>query len=680
MTITYRADIDGLRFVAVFSVLLFHANISSFAGGFVGVDIFFVISGFLITSLLLKELDANGRIDFIEFWARRTRRLVPIALFVIFSTLIATYYLLSMPEFYYAIRDSFWAATYLINWVNVQSAVQYFGDGNEQGIFIHYWSLAVEEQFYVFITLIFIISIYSIKVFFENYCRYVVKTVFLNLAVVSVLSFFLGLYYSHESQPVAFFGTPSRIWQFFVGSALSFMGHFGIVLGSRLRFWSLWIGTFLIAYSVFFFDATLAYPSFFALYPTLGASLIILAGIKLPVSEEFFLQRILSAKWPVRVGRISYSLYLWHWPVFVIWKSRSETWGPLDISGAILLTLLLSVAGYLLIEKPVRYSAFLRARKFVTLGSALLLSTVVVISSSEIEEEIRDLNVIYLSESVNYSSTGIRQNSLAASLVETSCHLSLQAVAHPTCAFGQLSSDRKMVLFGDSHAAQWFLVLDEFAKSNDFRLLARTKTSCAPIDIRVWHDPLKRRYEECETWREAILREIERLKPDIVFMSSFSGYEPLDAEGVALNGASRLDSLARGERDVINRISRTGAKVAFLADTPRLDEDPLDCLIINPLRPERCATPSSKAVLERAPWSLMEQQPGSNVQVVDMIDRFCWDGLCHAANSEYIIMRDRHHFTLAYSRTLISEFGERLNQLFGSSFFLANEKDSVSDN
>ncbi|RLQ88449.1 acyltransferase family protein [Notoacmeibacter ruber] len=156
MKIAYRADIDGLRSVAVISVLLFHAEIASFAGGFVGVDIFFVISGYLITSILLKELSATGRIDFVNFWARRVRRLLPIAIVVILATLLAYHILFSIPHFYYAVRDAVWAVAYLINWNKIQSAVQYFDEGGGQGPFIYYWSLAVEEQFYLLVTVLFL--------------------------------------------------------------------------------------------------------------------------------------------------------------------------------------------------------------------------------------------------------------------------------------------------------------------------------------------------------------------------------------------------------------------------------------------------------------------------------------------------------------------------------------------
>ncbi|RLQ88447.1 acyltransferase family protein [Notoacmeibacter ruber] len=385
----------------------------------------------------------------------------------------------------------------------------------------------------------------------------------------------------------------------------------------------------------------------------------------------------MSTTGPVQIGRISYSLYLWHWPVFVIWKSSVGSWGAVDICGALLLTICLSVLGFIFIEKPVRYSPRLVSRKYTSVGVALLSTAVLVIGLVQVKQDIEQINIIYLSDGSSIFSREVRYDLPAISTGERRCHLSSEIVEYPPCEFGTASSDRRMVLFGDSHAAQWFPVLKEIAEDQGFKLLARTKTNCFPNDIRLWHDQLKRQYFECDEWREAVLAEIERLKPDVVFMSAYSRHHVVDDKGQTLKGTARLEALASGEERILERILQTGARVVFFADTPRMDIDPLDCLVSNPLRSDMCTTPRSLALAKRSPWSVSDQKPRPDVAVIDMTDNFCWDDVCRAASSNFVMMRDAHHIAVKYSLTLRPEVERKIAQIFGDIFVRPRDETAV---
>lgn len=668
MKISYRADIDGLRSVAVVSVLLFHASVPGFSGGFVGVDVFFVISGYLITSILINELGATGRIDFLNFWARRTRRLVPSALLVVIVTLGAAHFLLPIPDFYYAARDSVWASTYLINWTKIQSAVEYFDEGGELGPFIHYWSLAVEEQFYIFLTVVFLIAIFFFRFFSGRKINYLLVWIFVTLLVFALGSFAINIHYSVASQPVAFFSTPSRIWQFVLGAFIGFFEYYGVSPTVRQRVCASWVGGGFIALAIFTFDAGLAYPNYYAILPTVGAGLVILAGINGNEKPKSRLQALLSERVPVLVGQLSYSLYLWHWPVVVLWRSNFETWAALDIAAVLAITFLLSVTGYVLVEKPVRYSRTLALRSTLSLTAGLLVSSFIVFGAIQIRDTIRTQNIIYLSNETSHPTEDIRNALPAVYLTDPACHVSPNVIEYPPCVFGHPTEDGSMFLFGDSHAAQWFPALDAIAQEQAFKLYSRTKSGCPPADVRLWYDLLKRDYSECSMWRERVVEEIERRKPAIVFISSFSGYDPLGEDDNVLHGEARLAALIAGERRTVDRIRQSGAQVVFLADTPFFDIDPLDCLVSNPERADLCRVSSSEALAERAPWSLETQSDQTGVHVVDMTDRFCWDGYCRAANTDFVFMRDNSHITMAYSEFLTADLKSRLVKALGDPF------------
>ena len=655
----YRADVDGLRAIAVIGVLLFHAEIPSLSGGFTGVDIFFVISGYLISSILILELENKGHVNYIDFWARRTKRLLPSALLVIILTLISAYYILSNVQFYYAIRDSVWASTYLINWTKLSSAVQYFDDGGQHGPFLHYWSLAVEEQFYLILIAIFFLAIQLKKIpFFNN--NSTSSIVILFIFTIAIISFILNIYSISIAQPISFFGTHARVWELALGVAVGVIERKNISPSIKTRSYLSWLGIALIVGSYFILSSDTKYPGYFALIPTIGAVAFLLAGINqknqpLPIPLKLF-----STNIPVSIGKLSYSLYLWHWSVFVLWRNHFGLWTYLDITFSLVITWVLAWISFNTVENPIRYSKYLTNNYGYSLIGASILTLIFVLSALQLNKNVSSKNLIVLSGGNAFQSEEIRTDYPLIYKVRPRCHLSQKAVRHPECMYGSSEKNKTIFLFGDSHAAQWFPAVHGMTERNNFTLYSRTKSSCSPLLIQHWNINWKREYSECSEWRDTVLNEIIEVKPDYVFLAVYSKHEVLDSNKQLLIGEERLEALLQAEKRTIEKIRESGASVILIEDTPLQTADPLDCLVENPKNDTICKTPLIEALKNTFPLSIDSNPNIEGVYLLDMNSNFCYeDGMCYVTDGEFIYTRDKDHISKQYAIHLSSDFEKR---------------------
>jgi peptidoglycan/LPS O-acetylase OafA/YrhL len=303
---TKRLDIEGLRAVAVTVVILFHLHITGFSGGFVGVDIFFVISGFLITSLLLRERHSHGRIDLMAFWMRRARRLLPNAFLVLACVLLASFAMVPAYRWGEVTADVFAALAFYANFHFSAKAVDYFFVNSTPSAVLHFWSLSVEEQFYVLWPLI--IAATTAMIADRKH-----KLLLLIILAASLASFVANVLMIGTNQPNAFLGFVTRIWQLGVGAALAtwFFAHVPSPQVSNILSW---VGAIGIAVSIFFFDESLRYPGWWAMLPTLSCAAMIAGGAGAPNAMPSRMLGYSVLQW---IGARSYSLYLWHWPLIV---------------------------------------------------------------------------------------------------------------------------------------------------------------------------------------------------------------------------------------------------------------------------------------------------------------------------------------------------------------------------
>ncbi len=360
--LTYRSEIDGLRAVAVLAVIFYHLNPALLPGGFVGVDVFFVISGFLITSIILREKkSASFRLR--NFWMRRIRRLFPALAVVLLATSAASLLILYQGE-WSGLGAQLRAVLLLVANFHLRSETgDYWGTSAEDAPLLHTWSLAVEEQFYLFFPLLVLLLL-----------RFAQRSIVPLLSFGALLSLIHCLVTTSSDPSYAFYLLPTRAWELLAGCLLAFWNQNESPSPSPLRWTSLlsFLGLFAILVSCFFINREAGFPGFQALIPVLGTVLLIAST----THKHSLLRSALSAGPLVFIGRISYSLYLWHWPVIVLW--RLQTMEPVSAFRHAIPILLLTFAAaslsYFFVEKPFRRDAFsLRSAKFAIIAASFLL-------------------------------------------------------------------------------------------------------------------------------------------------------------------------------------------------------------------------------------------------------------------------------------------------------------------
>jgi len=485
-------QIQGLRAVAALLVTIYHAHLVP--GGFVGVDIFYVISGYLITGLIIREIDKTGRLDLNEFYQRRIKRLLPTSVFILFITAIVGFFVLPAITRDALGRDLFAAAAYVSNYLFAWWENDYQNLNATPSPFIHYWSLAVEEQFYV-VWPIFILVL----------SRYGKRAILNGVAIVTGLSFMFSLYLTQAAPIWAFYSLPTRAWELGVGALLLFIPDQYL----RNRYFP-WVGAIALAIGTFSFNESTAFPGINALLPVIGTAILIAT---IPIWPRFFndLSNNRLMQW---LGAISYPLYLWHWPALVL--PSSVLGRPLRIRETVLcvlLTILLAHYTSKLIEQPLRHRQF-SAKKiygfFAITTATSLLAGVAIASTASSTINVRGTNYSFdLKEIVE-----------RPAVYDDGCHVNYGETESGDCTYGDIGSPKKVVLYGDSHAAQWFPALEQLARKNGFELISLTKSACSSVDSpRANQGAYKN--SECEKWRENSIERIQKIKPDAVILSSF---------------------------------------------------------------------------------------------------------------------------------------------------------------
>jgi len=453
--ISYRPEIDGLRAIAVLSVILFHTNKSIgnfilFSGGFLGVDIFFVISGYLITSIILNEINITTNFSFKSFYQRRARRILPALLFVIFFSIFFAYLFLLPSDFNDYTKSIFYSLFFTSNYFFYFTGELYDATPSLLKPFLHTWSLSVEEQFYLIYPVIFY---FSFK-YFKN---------FLNKILFSLIfiSIFAMVVYFYTNQSLAFFNFLTRFWELLIGaliannqSKISSL-NLSILKKNIISFF----GLILIIYPVLFFNKNISYGYIYTFVSIAGVSLIISFHDK-----EILINKILTNKILVFLGLISYSLYLWHYPIFAFGRI-TEFFGDGVSKKLIFLTFIFSLFTYYLIEKPFRNFNFISVKKFLFLIfiSYFILLLCIFFSLSGKITPIRNESLKLLNTGDNTSNLSVCKNS------------NLNKEGH--CVFNERYK-KTIILIGDSHMQTLEQSLLDFVNKNKFKFIIINRAAC----------------------------------------------------------------------------------------------------------------------------------------------------------------------------------------------------------
>ena len=672
----FRGDIQGLRGIAVLFVLLFHAAIPGFKGGFVGVDIFFVLSGYLITGNLLREVQSKGRIAFKEFYARRIRRLLPASLLVLFTTLVVVaiwFPPLLLPGVALDIAS---AGLYISNIDFAVRATDYFSSSVIPSPVLHFWSLGVEEQFYLFWPLLIALATLRRKT--------PALKVFLLALTVFITTLTFANWLLPRNQPWAFFSLPTRAWELTLGALLASALRITSKLPRSIATLAGLVGLVMVIYSGLTQSDPLRFPGFTALTPTVGAFLLLLAG---SIEVSTWPSKLLAFKPLQGLGRISYSLYLWHWPVLVIPQVIAASELSMAKRGLLaLFSIVLATLTERWVERPFRRGFLISLRPRRNIAIAGVLAALLAVSafsadylatgslrnkhggvSAADERNFIDSLVIKSAPVRTVAPRPATLNfpvpaDLEPDLLNAGsnrpipygdrCHtqMNLKASTAP-CLYGDTTSATTVVLFGDSHALAWFPAINQVAKEMHWKLLSLTMSACSPADIPAYNPGTGQLMRNCPLWRVASIDRIIAAKPYLVLIASSSGFQTL-IKGLVAQEAAREHLFAMGMKRSILRLRTSGAKLLMMSDTPALAQDPLLCLSRHPLSTLACATPVSAAISDN--WIALETQI-AKVNSVPLIKPQLWvcpTSPCPVVIGNILTYFDTGHMTATFSQAL----------------------------
>ena len=651
----YRPDIEGLRGISILLVVLFHAGVGMFAGGFVGVDVFFVLSGFFITGMLAQELADTGTVNVTEFLGKRALRLLPALLVVLAFTLVAAMWLYAPIDRPQVASNARAVALYAGNVEFARNTVDYFRSPDNP--LLHTWSLAVEEQFYIVWPMLFLLvgAIYGAKMIAEHEERddATRKRLLVGIIVAGALSFGFSIWLTSVSQPWAFFGMGTRIWEFALGGALAMTMNSYPTEGAAVPFARLlqWLGLLAIGLGVLFYDQATAYPGVAALLPALGALALLVGGHRAPESH---VSQWLSAPWLQWLGRMSYAWYLWHWPLIGIGTVLDEHIG---VPGKLAWSLLALVLAYFTnrwIEQPSRRSEGAVARIPTNwVAPAALVVSVGAAAGAHFTLMAARTQASKSPQKVFASARNDRMNhSCWAETVET--------FNQNSCVFGDRNASTTFALLGDSHAEHWLGALDRAGREHGFKVVAMVKGGCPVAEIPALKHR-KRYYRECGRFREAMVQRIIAMKPDAVILSSWDHYMPPSGKGS--DWQVTPENWRDGLRNTYQRLAAAGIRMVAIRGTPRTWFDVPTCLsrrAAGLLYAKSCEYERSSAMLPLAIAAQNDAARGLPVRFIDMNDQICSTERCQVTRGKIVIFTDDNHLTASFSKSVAPVLATRL--------------------
>jgi peptidoglycan/LPS O-acetylase OafA/YrhL len=675
----FRPDIQGLRAVAVVLVLLFHAGVPGVPGGFVGVDVFFVISGYLITSMIVTEVMETGRLRLGRFYARRARRLLPAAATVLVAVAVATIVWLPVTRWREIAGDMAATSLYVVNWRLADRSVDYLAEGAAASPVQHFWSLAVEEQFYLVWPVLVLLVVWGAR---RRGVAVTRRALAVAIAAIGVPSLVWSVRQTAAEPEAAYFVTTTRLWELALGALLAVGAARVARLPQRWLTGAGVVGLVLVAFAALRFSGATPFPGTAALVPTLGAALVLAAGLR-----DGRGLRVLGLPGTQLTGAMSYSLYLWHWPVIVVattlWADASGRLSTTTGLAAVAVSVVPAWLAFRVVEQPLHLSATLRhsVRRSAVLGLVCTLvglgaaGAVAVAVPSSADGEAPGAAVIGTRawDGGADPATNLRRlsPSLAdatldvADLYDDGCHQNSEGVEVKACSYGDLDSPVVVALVGDSHAGQWQPTLRVLAEQQGWRLDTYTKGSCALADVDQWLATIDGPYETCSQWGDAVLRTLLADPPTVV-VSSNDAVRPVVSDGDERPAAALDSDVAAGTARTWDALAAVGSTVVAIADTPWMSTDVPECVAEHTEAwVTACTTARARAV---ARSGLDQQQAASDltgVPLIDLADYVCPGEACPAIIGDVLVWRDAHHLTATYARTLAPRLAEELVPLVG---------------
>jgi peptidoglycan/LPS O-acetylase OafA/YrhL len=672
----FRPDIQGLRAVAVVLVVLYHLWPLRLTGGYVGVDVFFVISGYLITAHLYREIVKTGTVSLRRFWARRIRRLLPASLLVLLVSTIAVVRYVPATLWSQASREIAASALYIENWALARDQVHYMAAEGVPTVAQHYWSLSIEEQFYVVWPLLLV----AILLAYRRVGREHGKgrgALIVGLSILSAASLACSVVSTNANQASGYFLTQARAWEFAAG-ALVALAVPGQLASPR---WNRWQGPLVagglaaILFAGFRFDGATPFPGWVALLPVLGAVAVIVGGSSTP--RRTVPVRALSIRPMAFIGDISYSIYLWHWALIVVWPYATGA-SPHAVSKLIIigLTVLLAWLTKTFVEDPGRRNRWLVASPWRTMACAAAGMAIVVLATvamtSELHRRKAESDAAHAEAVVTgcFGPSALAPGNrcdpvegvgplvpppevVASEVLYPGCMGEIKGRELVTCVIGSKSEtpDRVVAIVGDSHATAWLSAFDEIGVSENWRVVTYTKASCPLTAAIRTFDKSDGAELDCQDWVASVTKAlVESDEISYVFVAAYSNAYTFEAPAGVTLADPRVGGFAAKESELAD----AGLQVVVLADVP-LTQGPSvpTCLAENPDDRMACSMPRSRALPGSAPAAAALQLDDPRVHVIDLSDQFCDTDTCYPVVGDLIVYRDYSHISDEYARALI---------------------------
>jgi len=665
--------IQALRAIAVALVVLYHLWPNRLSGGYVGVDVFFVISGYLITAHLAREMRATGHVRLSLFWARRIRRLLPASLLVIAVSTVAT--LLVVPQSYWLqyMREFGAAALYVENWVLAGDAVNYLAEDNTASPVQHFWSLSVEEQFYIAWPLLLVAGAAVAKALSRS--RDDPRAVVAVLTTIFATSLGYSLYLTHANPDVAYFSTFTRAWEFAAGGLLACLSLRRLTLNSLAPVVAWWgLGAIVTAAAVF--TRQTPFPGIAAALPVAGALAFIAAG---GTDRVFAPMRWLKTQWIQWLGDASYSVYLWHWPLLILLPfvlGHELTWSYKVV-------VVVATVGAAAVTKTHVEDRFRRARDasrpgiggvyaFAALGMFAIVSLAAsgwLTANAQVKAYANDIESIAAAGTAECFGAasldqGLRDACASAEweavfpprvaigsdvphVFEDECRTGPEEAEVKPCEYGDPDGAYWVVLVGDSHAAQWAPAFERVAIERGWRLTVLYKAACA-FTAAADRNRSEAFGPSCLEWNNGVMGWLdEGSTPDLVATSAVRNHSFLDDSGEE-SAQIAEDGFARRYRELVQR----GSQVVAVVDNPQMRKQDIACVADGTDLLSECGR-SADSALAREDYLTPATRKVDGAYVVDLTSYFCVNDFCPGVVGSVVVYRDTSsHLTKTYVETL----------------------------
>ena len=648
----FRPEIEGVRAVAAMLVAVYHIWLGSVSGG---VDVFFIVSGYLITTSLLSRIVKYGRINLLEYLLGLARRLFPIAFFVILSVSLLSIIIMPLSQWDQIINEVFSSAFYFQNWQLATSAVDYLAQNNNASPFQHFWALSIQGQFYVTWPLVIFLSYILASKVLKTPVR---KTLLGVLVAIFILSISYSVYITSVNQPWAYFDTFARAWEFSLGGMLALLLPYLNIpkkLGSVLG----WFGLAVICLTGIVLPVSSMFPGYAALLPISGVMMVIIAAEK---GHGFGVEKLLGSKPFLYFGSISYGFYLWHWPLLIFYYTYFGTetvpfhWGL----GILVVTFILAVFSVKVIETPIRTINIKQSKPKLAVILVTLMTPVLVVYFSwgvYADQEQAELNDSYnvqeypgamaIHEGVDapegvepISNLPDADSHLPDFYSDEDCYTDYDEWGVSHCSYGQTDNpEYTIAVVGGSHTGHWFPALDEISDELNMQIDIYNKDGCR-FTTGDFDGGMN---ESCLDWNEKVIEPLMENPPDMIF------------------GTATLNNWEKVPEGYIEQWEKfEGVTEVFaIRDNPRMNERIPECLETK--SEEECSVSREQGLPDTPPWEVTQGIP-DNVTFADLSKYFCDDDTCHSVVGNVMVYRDVHHLSNLYSYTLAEPLKKPLKE------------------